>query len=1544
VLEWQNAYRKLIGADVETALKRNVPADKNKPGIGYLAREPSTFACPQIRLHGPLQKLAEKGAVEFVDFNLTQAKDYQIDVARLRNLDILIIQRNFAVAYSYGQLTKLLGKDRPLIVYEFDDAFDRLPENHPGYAYYQNMKSNFEEYIKQADMVSVSTPVLKQYYSSLNANTVVLPNTVNEDVWQPVKDTKPKAGKATKILFSGTLGHGTDLEVIAKALQKILEEYGSKVELWLWGDEVPGLMQYKNVKMFESFHTDYREYARILKQGAFDFALIPLAPNEFNYAKSHIKWLEYSASGIAGVYSDIPAYKEAVRDYKTGIVVHNDPEAWEEAIRFMIENPKERRKIARAAYKEVWQKHTLSQNLHLWREAYERLLRQSQESRKLYKFSVVLLTWNRAQLLNLTLRALTENLYFRDQTEIIVGDNGSTDDTPQVVKKYSVDKYIRKERNIGLELYKELFGLAEGEHIIILDDDVLDLPFAFDKTFLEYFAAFPEYGFLGLAVFRSEETNGGKPEDVNYTEEEKDGKIIQRGPAGGWCACLSRAEFDRINGFGDDALSMANTEDSILNNRVIGFGKKTGIIKNVRCFHATGPFYSRKFNLLERDMEKYRMAGMQRFANGYQNFSFKQKQPLVSVIIPLFNKLDLTRQCVRSILKNTRYPRYEIIFVDNGSTDGTREYLKSIEKKEKRIRSILNETNAGFAIANNQGADEANGKYILFLNNDTEVQPGWLRALVDVAEDNPAVGAVGSKLLYPDGTLQHAGVVIVEDRQHGDPLLATHNFYKEHGDKPEANRLMTYQALSAACLMVRRELFVQLGGFDPGFWNGYEDVDLCFRIAQEGYKLVYRPDSVVIHYESQSGEERWKKVNQNIKRLHQKWLGKVQPDLIVDEDGQKHITEQSGIRPYYLLQPALSPKMQEEKMVSIIMLTYNALDFTRQAVESVLQHTQYPFEIILVDNGSGKDTVQYLKQVGEEYANVRTIFNKKNKGFAAGNNQGAKSAFGKYVMFLNNDVLVSDGWLKSLVEALQKDERIGMVGPITNLISGRQMVVDAPYTAAADFPQFAAKVRQINSGTLTPRRRLAGFAILMPKALFEQVGGFDEEFGSGNYEDDDLCLRVRRAGYALMVDESTYIHHYGSQTFKANKIDYNGSLEEKGARFKEKWPEVDYEELLEIKNPLPEYELQVMEQAGQLMLNNDMPAAKEAYEALVMLNPLHVEALFGAALTCNQLGEADRALGYLDRLNRLQPNDAQVYNQIGLAFTLKEDTEGAQAAFVRAIEVDPAFVDAQRNYAALLIEAGRYEDGIKAFQQIVLNHPDDVPALLNLAKLNLEVDRLHDARLYLNKALQVDATNPAALELDQILQERIAEHVSEGSGPIPDALNEAAELIDKGDLQEAERIYRTVIENEPQNPTALFGLAVVCRQLQKEDEARNLFEQLTRSQPEFTAAYNHLGQIALMHGDYAQAQSYFIKSLEIDPTQIDTRNFLSDVLIAEGEYENGINLLIHNLKDAPDDVETLLRMGIVHYDAGKADESKRYFSRALELQPDNDVAKQYLQV
>lgn len=221
-----------------------------------------------------------------------------------------------------------------------------------------------------------------------------------------------------------------------------------------------------------------------------------------------------------------------------------------------------------------------------------------------------------------------------------------------------------------------------------------------------------------------------------------------------------------------------------------------------------------------------------------------EKSFTCSIIIPTWNKVELTSQCLTALASSTTDISFEVIVVDNGSTDGTPEFLRSLGGD---VRLILNKDNLGFAKACNQGARAARGKYLVFLNNDTIPQPHWLKPLVSEVDEHPEVGIVGSKLLFADGTVQHAGVVFM--RSCRNPY---HIYRSALSAIPAVNQRREFQAVTAACMLIRRELFEAVSGFDERFVNGFEDVDLCLKVREKGPRVVYQPRSVVHHLESQT--------------------------------------------------------------------------------------------------------------------------------------------------------------------------------------------------------------------------------------------------------------------------------------------------------------------------------------------------------------------------------------------------------------------------------------------------------------------------------------------------------------------------------------------------------------------------------------------------------------------------------------------------------------------------------------------------------------------
>lgn len=244
-----------------------------------------------------------------------------------------------------------------------------------------------------------------------------------------------------------------------------------------------------------------------------------------------------------------------------------------------------------------------------------------------------------------------------------------------------------------------------------------------------------------------------------------------------------------------------------------------------------------------------------------------------SIIIPVWNKVGLTRQCLTHLAEVTDGCSYEVIVVDNASTDETPAFLSSLSGD---IQVITNPANYGFAKACNQGAASAKGRFLVFLNNDTIPKPGWLRALLNEVESYQDVAIVGSKLLYPNNTIQHAGVVF---EKHS--LTPYHLFRGAPGDLPAANVRQEFQVVTAACMLIRREEFNAVGQFDEIYQNGFEDVDLCLKMGKRGKKVIYQPESVLYHLEHQTpGRKDHEAERHNGIVLMERWASSI----VVDED------------------------------------------------------------------------------------------------------------------------------------------------------------------------------------------------------------------------------------------------------------------------------------------------------------------------------------------------------------------------------------------------------------------------------------------------------------------------------------------------------------------------------------------------------------------------------------------------------------------------------------------------------------------------------------
>jgi GT2 family glycosyltransferase/tetratricopeptide (TPR) repeat protein len=246
-----------------------------------------------------------------------------------------------------------------------------------------------------------------------------------------------------------------------------------------------------------------------------------------------------------------------------------------------------------------------------------------------------------------------------------------------------------------------------------------------------------------------------------------------------------------------------------------------------------------------------------------------------------------------------------------------------------------------------------------------------------------------------------------------------------------------------------------------------------------------------------------------------------------------------------------------DELASIIVLCCNQVEYTRLCLESVLRHTRWLYELVIVDNGSMDGTGAYLEELRarEGPARVVIIRNEENVGFAAGCNQALSRARGRYLVFLNNDAVVTPGWLEGLVGwAVHDWPNVGLVGPVSNYAPPPQLA-EPGYRELAGLDAFAGRCRQEHAGRALRVERLTGFCLLMRREVLRRVGAFDERYGHGFFEDDDLCVRAREAGFGLLVAQDVYVHHFGSTTFKALGIDGPGQLRKNFEQFKAKWGE-----------------------------------------------------------------------------------------------------------------------------------------------------------------------------------------------------------------------------------------------------------------------------------------------------------------------------------------------------------------------------------------------------
>lgn len=301
-----------------------------------------------------------------------------------------------------------------------------------------------------------------------------------------------------------------------------------------------------------------------------------------------------------------------------------------------------------------------------------------------------------------------------------------------------------------------------------------------------------------------------------------------------------------------------------------------------------------------------------------------------------------------------------------------------------------------------------------------------------------------------------------------------------------------------------------------------------------------------------------------------------------------------------------------QTLVSIIIPAFNQLEFCRRCVESLLRTTRPPYRLILVDNGSTDGVGAYFDQV----PGALVVHASENRGFAGGVNLGLAQAEG-HALILNSDTFLSPGWLERLESALFSARDIGMAGPVSNCAAGPQQIDGLLLRDVEEIDAYAARRAMEYRDQRRDVVRLIGLCLLIREQTWKAVGGFDERFGPGNYEDDDYCTRVRQAGYRMVVADDAFVFHFGGRTFAGMNLlgeSFDRLMKDNRRKYSEKWG-------LNLPEPLspPEQAAQLNRRAHTALMEGDTAKAIYYLKAAIEAHP--------TARDCNDLGAVLWGLG-----------------------------------------------------------------------------------------------------------------------------------------------------------------------------------------------------------------------------------------------------------------------------------------------------------------------------
>lgn len=1057
--------------------------------VGFFTNSKVITAVEHLRVLAPLDFFG----ITVVPCYIEGKPDFKV----ASDCQLFVVQRDFAGDFSaYQAVISFANKADIPVILELDDNLLELSFNHVDKLslYYANRLFPLIQSLTEADAVTVSTPELRDAVKRYNPKVFVLPNYLDTTIWEIKAPKTPDKADRIRILYMGTTSHRPDLEMITPALESVADTHPNLCFVFLGIEPPDSLIQRNQAEYVASKTFEYSKFAKLLSELDADIAIAPLKENSFNVCKSPLKYFEYSAIGLPGVYSKIAPYSSVIEDNITGCLASEDSQDWVNKINFLIENPEIRYRIATQAQEFVKENHTLAHHASAWQRVYEQVTKRSKVTPDVIEIPSKIFTDITSQLDALGKRNAQETKFLLQEINKHKEQEDKYESDIQEVK--SVASKLLEERNKTQDELSSIYNSRSWKIIKILRETKSRI------TLNQRSSSKVNNIDEDLNLIR----NSGYFNRDWYLEHNPDVKNSRLDPIKHYYLFGGFEGRDPSSQF--DSSTYLETHPEIKNAGInplvhhLKFGKievksipthpdpiqpppstKTAVAKG-----ESGYYYKKAVQIVKEEglgslvTKARKKIGRSREFEHEVALAESEVDYVVSIIIPAFNAIQYTKECIEKVYSVSSKYAFEVIVVDNASSDETQAEMRKERFVRKDFSYYRMEENLGFAGGVNFGMQQAKGQYVVILNNDTLPTSGWLDLLVEALKNDQTIGIVSPVTNYvgegPQLELAAKDIKPLDIDTYAASI-------KGHGIYYEPGRLVFF------CVMIRRSVIDQIGLLDEGYIKGnFEDDDYCLRTILSGYKLAIAKSSFVFHHGS-------------ITFIKNKIVHSDHMEL-----NRKRFFLKTGNLAVSLRAPFERTK---NPSISVVVRTLNRRNLLQKALASLANQNYRDFEVVLVNDGG--ESVQDVVDKFSGYFPINYIQHEQSKGRTPALNAGVANAKTEWVTFLDDDDIVYPWHLSTMYNSTQLNPDGRMYYSNYNRTLFQTAYNDSPVLLRGVEPW------PYDKDELWVTNRIPMHSWLIASECFKQVGLFDEN--QVMLEDFEFLVRLSNDYDFFHVDRVT---------------------------------------------------------------------------------------------------------------------------------------------------------------------------------------------------------------------------------------------------------------------------------------------------------------------------------------------------------------------------------------------------------------------------------------